>query len=60
MLQHSKNQIHSLKNHTINTHVSSRTKQVIVPFNWAKTHCKSSHSFLTTPLVLNFESLQPP
>jgi hypothetical protein len=54
------NQIHSLNNYTINTHVSSWTKQVIVPLNWAKTHCKNSHSFLTMPLVLSFESLQPP
>jgi hypothetical protein len=52
-----KNQIHSLNNCTINTHVNSWTKQVIVPFNWEKTYCINSHSFITTPLVLN---LQPP
>jgi hypothetical protein len=55
-----KNQIHSLNKCAINTHFSSWTKQVIFPFNWAKTHCKNNHSFLTMPLVLNFESLQPP
>jgi hypothetical protein len=55
-----KNQIHFLNNHIINTHVNSWTKQVIVPLNWAKLHCKNSHSFSTTPLVISFESLQPP
>jgi hypothetical protein len=51
------NQIHSLKNCSINTHVSSWTKQVIIPLSWVKIHCKNSHSFLTMPLVLNFESM---
>jgi hypothetical protein len=33
---------HSLNKCTINTHVNSWTKQVIIPLNWAKTHCKNS------------------